>query len=295
MKKPYIALSISVISVSFAAIFIVSANAQPLAIAFYRLLFTTLLISPLILLNKKYRKEIVTLHRSQIITMVGIGIILAAHFAFWISSLAKTSVASSVILVTAHPIMVTPLAYLLFKEKPSIVNTAGILLSISGAIILLLGNYGIQSSTLEGNLLAILGGAAAGLYILGGRKMRKSVSTICYAFVVYAIASITLLIMCLLFDSPVYGVGMRDYVIILLMALVSGIFGHTMYNWSLKYVRAAFASVSLLGEPLCSSLLAFVLPWIGQVPTFYTILGGSFILIGIYLASRNVAGYAEYI
>lgn len=287
VKKPYIALFISIASVSFAAIFIVSAEASPLTIAFYRLFFTTLLVLPFVLFDRNRRKEIASLSSSDVIFMAVIGVILAAHFALWISSLEKTSVASSVILVTAHPILVTPLAYLLFKEKPSLTNIGGIAMSLIGVSILVTGNYGIRSSTLEGNILAMLGGVAAGLYILGGRKMRRSTSTFCYAFVVYAVASITLLVMCLAFSSPLYGISMRDYGIIFLMALVSGMFGHTLYNYSLRYVHASLASVSLLGEPLGSAMLAFILPWIHQVPTAYTIGGGVLVIAGIYMTSRN--------
>ena len=72
------------------------------------------------------------------------------------------------------------------------------------------------------------------------------------------------------------------------MALISGIFGHTMYNWSLGYIRASVASVFLLGEPIGSSLLAYILPWINQQPSIYTVIGGGIILSGIYLAARCV-------
>lgn len=287
VKKPYVALFLSIVSVSFAAIFIVSAEAPPLTIAFYRILFTTMLVLPFVVFSKKTRKEFSSLSYHDIALMALIGIILALHFAFWISSLEKTSIASSVILVTAHPVLVTPLAYMLFREKPSMVNVAGIAISVSGVSILVLGNYGFQPSTLEGNILAILGGVAAGLYILGGRKMRRTTSTFCYAFVVYAVASVILMVMCLAFSSPLHGVSMRDYGIIFLMALVSGMFGHTLYNYSLRYVHASLASVSLLGEPLGSAMLAFIIPWIHQVPTVYTLGGGVMVIAGIYMTSRN--------
>ena len=72
------------------------------------------------------------------------------------------------------------------------------------------------------------------------------------------------------------------------MALVSGIFGHTLYNWSLGYIRASVASVALLGEPIGSSLLAYAIPWIHQEPSAYTFLGGGIIFLGIYLTTRSV-------
>ena len=78
------------------------------------------------------------------------------------------------------------------------------------------------------------------------------------------------------------------------MAIVSGIFGHTFYNWSLKYIRTSIVSVALLGEPLASTFFAFVLPWINQIPSEFTILGGSIIIFGIYLTSRKVSIVKNY-
>ena len=292
MKKPYVALSVSVVVVSFAAIFVLFCDAPPLTIAFYRLFFTTLLILPFVLLRKKTRLELFNIPRSTLLSMAIIGFILAAHFALWITSLTKTSVASSVILVTAHPILVGPLSYYFLKEKLSKINAIGIALSVAGVITLVLGNYGLSSFTLdslEGNILAMLGGVAAGLYILGGRKIRKNVSIFSYALVVYAVGTVTLFILCLIFNAPLYNLSPKDYQIILLMALVAGIFGHTLYNWSLEYIRASVASVFLLGEPIGSSLLAYVIPSIHQKPSLYTILGGGIILLGIYLTTRTTS------
>ncbi len=298
INKPYVTLFISVLSVSFAAIFIVSISAHPLSIAFYRLLFTTLIIIPFVIFNKKTRKELLNLQFSTIIIMIGIGLVLAAHFSLWITSLKLTSVASSVILVAAHPFLVGPVSHYLFREKLSILNIIGIMLSIFGVIILVYGNYGLSSialDSLEGNILALLGGVAAGFYILGGRKMRKKVSVTSYVFVVYGASTIALLLICLIFNAPVYNISIQDYQIILLMAIISGIFGHTFYNWSLKYIRTSIVSVVLLGEPLASTLFAYAIPWIHQVPSEYTILGGAVILIGIYMTASKKTKSEKYL
>jgi drug/metabolite transporter (DMT)-like permease len=291
MQKQYLGLIISIIAVSFASIFILSCQAPPLSIAFYRLLFTTLLIFPFILIRKKTRDELRTLPRATLLIMLVIGVILATHFSLWITSLKMTSVASSVILVTAHPVLVAPVSFYFLKEKLSWVNALGIAISLAGVAVLVIGNYGFAAfglDTIEGNILALLGGIAAGLYILGGRKLRKTVSTISYAFVVYAVGTITLFFICLALSAPVYNLTITDYEIILLMALISGIFGHTLYNWSLGYIRASVMSVALLGEPIGSSLLAYAIPWIHQEPSLYTVVGGGIILVGIYLTARTI-------
>ena len=296
-NKPYFALFISIVSVSFAAIFIVSCDAPALSIAFYRLFFTTLLILPFVIFHKKTKNEILNLDRRTFFIMVGIGIILALHFAFWIRSLELTSIASSVILVTAHPLLVGPVSHFFLKEKLSWFNSIGISLSVLGVIILVYGNYGFAGrtiDTLEGNILAILGGIAAGLYILGGRKTRKKISIGTYAFTVYLFGTITLFFIALGLNAPLIDISLRDFGIIFLMAIVAGIFGHTLYNWSLEYVRASLASVVLLGEPIGSSLLAFAIPGVNQIPSEYTIIGGGIILTGIYLTAKKKKIKSKY-
>jgi drug/metabolite transporter (DMT)-like permease len=297
MQKYTLGLLISIIAVSFASIFILSCQAPPLSIAFYRLLFTTLLLSPLLVFRKTVRDELRSIPRSTLLVIIVIGVILAAHFSLWITSLKMTSVASSVILVTAHPILVAPISFYFLREKLSLLNILGIAISVTGVGVLVIGNYGFAAfglDTVEGNILALLGGIAAGLYILGGRKIRKNVSTVTYVFVVYAVATITLFFICLSLRAPVYHLAVTDYTIILLMALVSGIFGHTFFNWSLGHIRASVMSVALLGEPIGSSLLAFAVPqiiqvsWAAQVPSVSTVIGGGIILIGIYLTARTV-------
>ncbi|MDG6228435.1 MAG: DMT family transporter [Candidatus Thermoplasmatota archaeon] len=288
IPKPSIIVFIAVISVSAAAVIIVSIEAPALLISLYRMVFTTLLIIPFIVFKRRYQQEILSLSKKSLFLLFSIGFILAVHFALWVTSLKLTSVASSVILVTAHPIFVAPLSYFLFKEKLSKLNLIGISISFFGVIVLVYGNHGLSGiNSLEGNLMAFLGGIAAGLYIVGGRHFRKQISVIPYVFVVYGVSTIFLFTFCLLSAVSITQISIGDLTLILLMALISGIFGHTLYNWSLAHIKTTLASVALLGEPIGSTILAFILPWIRQIPSNYTLIGGGIILIGIYLTSRN--------
>lgn len=286
MNKEVLGLGISIVAVSFASILIklCSPSTPPLAIALLRLVFTTLLIAPILIIRPQIRTELRSLPRKSLLIMIGIGIILAAHFSLWITSLTLTSVASSVILVTAHPIIVAPLSYLFLKEHLSKLNAAGIAISLAGVLILVTGNQNSGIDTLQGNILAWLGGVGAGLYILGGRLMRKTVSLFTYVLVVYAIASLVLAALVLILHVPMTGIPLRDIGLILLMAIISGIFGHTLYNWALGSIKASVASVALLGEPIGAALLALVI--LGQIPPIFTLLGGAIILLGIYFTTR---------
>ncbi|MEE9150358.1 MAG: DMT family transporter [Thermoplasmata archaeon] len=275
-----VAIFIAVIAVSFSAIFIKWSDAHPLVIATYRMGITSLILLPLVVdRNLDAFKRI---KKNDLIIMTGIGMILALHFATWITSLKETSVASSVILVTSHPLFVAIAAHYVFREKLKTIGYIGIIIAFGGIIVLSIGDLGLGSSNFRGDILALIGSIAAGTYILGGRKTRKSVPLVPYVFIVYSICTICLLLACIIISEPLYPQPPKEYLLFILMAIIPTIFGHTLYNYALKYVKAQVISVSLLGEPIGASILAFVL--LNEVPPQFTIIGGFLILPGIYLA-----------
>ena len=115
MAKHYFILSMGVVAVSFGAIFTRLAEAPFLVIAVYRLALASLIISPVACIYSG--KELRSLSKKSILLSLVAGFFLALHFAFWIASLGYTTVASSVVLVTSHPIFVALASYFLFHDS----------------------------------------------------------------------------------------------------------------------------------------------------------------------------------
>lgn len=69
------------------------------------------------------------------------------------------------------------------------------------------------------------------------------------------------------------------------MAIGPGVLGHTLINWALAHVESSVVSVSLLGEPVGSTLLALLL--LGEVPEWVTVAGGVVVLAGIYVTTTS--------
>lgn len=112
--NPYVALAIGVASVSFSAILVKLATAPSGVIAFYRLLFTVLLMLPVFLV--KYRHELKFINKKDWLYSIVAGVFLAFHFILWFESLNYTSVASSTVLVTLQPLFAFAGAYLFLKK-----------------------------------------------------------------------------------------------------------------------------------------------------------------------------------
>ena len=130
---PYVAIAIGVISVSLSAIFVKLSSAESAVIAFYRMLFSVLIMSPVFLL--KYKSELKLLQKRDWLFSIVAGLFLAFHFILWFESLNYTSVASSTVLVTLQPVFAFIGTYLFFKEKISKSEMFGLILIILGVII----------------------------------------------------------------------------------------------------------------------------------------------------------------
>jgi drug/metabolite transporter (DMT)-like permease len=280
----YVGVCIAVVAVSFSAILIRWSGADFLAIAAGRMLLSALILAPFALVM--YRNELFGLPRRDALVMVGIGAVLATHFSLWIASLDHTSVASSVVLVTAHPILVGLVGHFFMGERLSRLNAVGITVGMLGVVVLARGDASEGSATLYGDLLAVLGGVAAGVYILAGRQTRKRISLVVYAFVVYTSCATFLLVAVVATGSQLFTLGTWEWGLFLVMALGPSILGHTVYNWTLRYVPASVVSVSLLGEPVGSTALAFLI--FSEAPPETALLGGATILLGIVMASWGV-------
>jgi drug/metabolite transporter (DMT)-like permease len=69
------------------------------------------------------------------------------------------------------------------------------------------------------------------------------------------------------------------------MAIVAQLIGHTSYNWALKWFSASLIAISLLGEPIGSTLLAYII--FDEGITWSKALGSALILSAIYLAATS--------
>ncbi|MCS6906806.1 MAG: DMT family transporter [Anaerolineales bacterium] len=270
--------------------------ASPPVVSAYRLGIAALILAPVALGSARH--ELSSLQRKDWILAALSGIFLALHFVTWISSLRFTTVASSVILVSTAPLWVALLAPLLLRENVRGCTLAGMVLALAGSTFVGIGEscnwvqgrlscppwkgfFGAQA--LWGDLLALLGGVMAALYLLAGRFLRSRLSLLSYIFVVYGIAALVLLIWVGMARLSLVSYPVRAFGWFVALALIPQLLGHSTFNWALRHVPAALVSVALLGEPIGSTVLAYL--FLDEVPRNLELLGGGLILIGLMVAS----------
>ena len=188
--------------------------------------------------------------------------------------------------------MVVILGYVFLHEHINRYQISGIFVSIVGGFIIAFDSIqpSIQASNpVFGNFLALLGAVTFSGYIIIGRIIRKTyrINLFVYTFYVYSISTIFLFLIALLFSSQelflslAFKLSFYAYIGFFLLAGVSTILGHSLYNYALKEIKAAIVSIVTLGEPIISSILAIFI--LSEYPTLMIIVGGFIVILGVIL------------
>jgi len=297
---PLLVIGFGILAVSTASIFIRYAQvyAPSLVIAAYRLAIATVILAPVALF--RHRSELRLRKRWEIVLALLSGLCLALHFAAWITSLEYTTVTSSVVLVATTPLWVALLSPITLKEPLTRLIWIGMVLVILGSIVvglsdtctLFAGKIAcptfqdlVTGEAFLGDLLALIGAWMAAGYVLIGRRLRTQMSLVPYIFIVYGVAAGFLIIIMLLVGYSPWGYPPELYFWVVLLAIIPQLLGHSTFNWALGFLPAAYVAITLMGEPIGSTVLAYII--LKETPTAVKMFGAMLILAGIYVASRG--------
>ncbi|MFS0780444.1 DMT family transporter [Bacillus sp. 1P06AnD] len=275
--NPYVLLAIGVLSVSTSAIFVKLSSASSGVIAFYRLFFSVAFMLPVFLW--KFKGELKFIKKRDWWLMSGAGIFLAFHFILWFESLRYTSVASSTVLVTIQPIFAFMGAFLFFKEKISMKGLLSGLIAVAGSFIISWGDFKVSGMALFGDILALIACGLITAYLLVGQDVRRRVSLITYTLLVYTASTVTLLVYVLFSGQPLMGYPAGDWVYFILLALIPTLLGHTLFNWSVRWISATTISMAILLEPIGAAILAYFI--LGEKIMATQVIGGLIVIAGL--------------
>lgn len=273
---------IGIIAISFSSIFVRWSDADVAVIAMYRLYLTNLLLLPV---AWKYRHVLFRLTARQWGWLAASGAMLALHFLLWMASLRLTTVASSTVILTLEPVMVMVGSYFLFRTRTNSVMLIGMGIAIAGSVVIGAGDFKLSGDALLGDLLSFFGTVAVAIHVLIGKKLMEKIDSFPYSFWVFAFAATFLAFYNVAQGNRFTGYEAKEWGIFLLLAIVPTLFGHYLFNWLLKYMNATAVSMSVLGEPVISSLLAWVL--LKEALTGYQLGAGLLILFGVWLFIRH--------
>ena len=257
--KTYLILFAGVFALSTSAIFVKIADAPSSVIAFYRLLFAAATLTPVLFLSAGSRRELRTIRAGQWGQILSAGLFLALHYVLWFESLRFTSVASSTVLVCLQPLFSLALERFVGRRKVRPAALAGCVVALCGSAVIGFGDFQISGKSLMGDILAFVAAGVIALYFFVGEAVRREISAVTYSTLSYFFSAMLLLAYILLRGDALGGYEGKTWLAFAGLALISTIGGQFAFNLLLKKVPASAVTMSILGEPIGTCLLAYVI------------------------------------
>ncbi len=286
--RPHAALVVGLIAASTAATLVrlaQGAGMPSLVLAAGRLLVATAVLGPLVL--ARHRRAFRGLGRRDWALLVASGLILAVHFATWISALEYTSVLVAVVLGSTSPIFVPVLAMVFLREGAPRALLTGIVLTVVGGAVIGIGGDAGEAPTrpapLLGGSLAIVAAIAFAAYLVIGRHFRPRLHVVPYVTTIYALAAAFLVVAVVATGAPVLGHSREAYLWLLAVGLIPQLIGHSSFNYALAYLSASHVGLVSRLEPVGSAALAAVV--LEEWPRPLAITGAVITIAGVALGS----------
>lgn len=282
-------LAVGVLGVSTSGPLIAATVAPAMAIAFWRNAMSLVVIGPALL--TRHLGELRSWPARSWWLSLASGALLAAHFAFWIPSLAYTSVASSTALVCMQAVWTALFARLAGWAVPRRA-WLGMALALVGVIAVTGVDVALSAQALLGDALALAGGVFSGAYVVLGSQVRRHASTTAYTGICYGVCAALLLVVCLVTGAPLGGYAGIDWARLVALTVAAQLLGHSVFNLVLRRVSPTVVSLTILLEVPGAALIAAL--FLGQVPPPAAIPAVALILagIGIVVSSRPAAAPA---
>lgn len=281
-RRRTVALAIAIASISFAAVFFRMASpTHPLVIAGTRLAIAAVILAiPTIRALRAGR-----LPRRVRISAVACGLLYGVHFGTWVSSLTMTSVASSVTLVTATPLLLAMISIGTRRDRPSRWHWISIALALAGLSLIGWADLSLSREALIGDALALAGALAMALYLLIARALGEQLDVLAFSGLATAVGALSLFAAALIAGVPIAFASPESLLWIALAALLPQLVGHTLLTWSLRHATPTAVGIATVGEPVGATLLAWI--WLGERVTPLIASGCAITLAAVLLSLRR--------
>jgi len=208
------------------------------------------------------------------------GIFLALHFACFYSAVKMAPIANATLFATLAPVFTLIYERFFLKRKLSSGALIGLLLAISGAVVVHGSSLQFGEAETQGNLMALISSVFMSVVLIMGERIRGNTGNILYTRWLYLFAAITLAIIGL-FSGIDLSFSWPDSKWILALVILPTLIGHNSMSYAVKFLRPTIVGSMPFGEPILATILAWLL--FGEGVGLPIILGGSITLTGLVI------------
>lgn len=275
MKKARIALVVGIFCISIFPI-LVKLNLTPGVIsAFYRMLFSLLLILPYVLISKQL--QIPNLKAGLLAVICGV--IFGSDVAVWNIAIQESTATQASLLTNLSPVWVGVFSLFFLKDKPKTNFWIGTVIAVFG-MIMLVGFTVFKNLDFDlAFIFGVLSGVLYAIYMLVSKEVLKSMTVISFMTISLLSSSIYLGVVSYAINEPFTGFSNAGWLVLVIQAVVCQLLAWLLISYATQHMRATRVSVSLLGQGILASILAWL--FIDEAISLQMVLGGLILLFGI--------------
>lgn len=287
MKKAKVALALGVLCISIFPI-LVKLNLTPGVIsAFYRMAVATVCILPYVLLTKQFK---ITAKKPFYLAIL-CGVIFGLDVAVWNIAIQESTATQATLLTNLSPVWVGVGAFFFLKDKPTNNFWFGTVIAIIGMVMLV----GFKTFVaLDFNLafcFAVLSGMLYAVYMLLSKDILNQINVLTFMTTSLVASTIFLGVLSYAINEPFTGFSNAGWLVLLLQGLVCQLLAWLLISYATKHMRATRVSVSLLGQAILASFLAWL--FLDEAISTQMVVGGLVLLFGIRITFYQKSIFAK--
>ncbi len=279
MKHNIALLLLGVFASSTSFVFIRESTEAPVMLAAYRVLLTSILLSPLFI------RDVVKTYSGTLLHLIKLaflpGIILGMHFILWVIGARMTPGANATLIVSLVPLVMPVFMWMMYQEKVSRREIMATAIALLGMVLLSAGDFSVSTEYLLGDLVCFLSMILFGLYLAFARGSSRLPSIWLYLVPLYFIAGVFCFIVALFYSSPIHAYSSYELINIFALAVIPTIIGHSLLNYSMQNFRGQTVSLVNMGQFIFAGIIAYYL-YI-EVPTLEFWLASLLFLLSVGL------------
>ncbi len=211
--------------------------------------------------------------------LLGSALLQALSITFFVLALSLTTVANTVAIIAAAPVMAALISLVAIREKTGLRTWIGILASMAGILVIVSGSLG--EGRLAGDLSAVAAITAFASNLTLLRRYRELNRL--------AIIGVGGLLLALVAFAPAtpFDVRLRSVIVLAVIGAVTGAAGRIGVITSTRHLPPAQVSLFAPIETVAATTWAWV--FLSEVPPRLTVLGGSIVVMSVVYGTTRQA------
>jgi drug/metabolite transporter (DMT)-like permease len=290
-NQPYLLLSITALCWAGNAIVgrLAAGHIPPVTLAFLRWSLAFLIILPFAWNHLARDWPAIRARLGLMVTLSVTGIGVFNTLQYW--ALEHTQAINTLLLQSAGPLIVAVWSLILLGVRLTLAQTIGVLLSLTGVLVILLQGDLTALSNIQfnrGDLIFLVALAIFGIYsvLTLKRPAIHGLSFVAFTFGCGAACLIPLWIW-ELFTRPIMTIDAKNLLSLIYVAVFPSTVAYLCFNRGVQLIGANRAAPFFHIVPVFGAAMAMV--FLGERPQLFHFIGFALVLTGVYVASRKQA------